>query len=415
MPKTALVNDISKVEFTLNNINWDFFPTGSANYNQISPFNCRKFHWLPATFVAEIPFTLIEVLSLPRAVVYDPFGGIGTTFFQAFLLDRIPFTTEIGKVSIDFIKSLFTLFDPDTDFKKLRFSIEEIFKNYDREKEYLKLISSDADFQKLKPWYHPDTLNQLSYLYLENNNCEDKSLECLIHISVSSLLKAVSSQDRGYGCIADNVYPKKEQMKEKDALILFRNHANILIKEIIMQFNKNDTHFLNHYQEILELNSIINHDIRIDPPIKNESVDLIVTSPPYPKMVDYVKSQRLSYYFFGYNIEADLKFEIGARYKRATRNALDNYLKDMNKANENISNKLKNGGYICYIMPTFDTDNQNNADRQKIVKKVMNNLENYGLKEELTLERIIPSRRRIHNVKWATLEKEKISIFSKSG
>jgi len=415
MSDSSLVHDISKVEFTLKKINWDFFPAGSISYSQISPFNCRKFHWLPATFVAEIPFTLIEVLSKPRAVVYDPFGGIGTTFFQAFLLNRIPLTTEVGKVPTEFIKSLFILFDPETDFEKLRLSIEKICANYDNGSKYIKEISSDADFHKLSPWYHEETLNQLAYLYLVNENCEVKSLKSLIHISVSSLLKTVCSQDRSYGCIADNVYPKKAQMKEKDALSFFKNHANSLIKEIKGQFNKNCSDFLKHYQEILVSNSIINHDIRIKPPIKNKSVDLIVTSPPYPKMVDYVKSQRLSYYFFGYNIDDDLKFEIGARYKRSKPDALDSYLKDMNLANENISNTLKDGGYLCYVMPAFDTDKQNNAERQQIVKKVMDNLKNFGLKEELSLERIIPSRHRLNNVKWATLEKEKISIYRKRG
>ena len=183
MSNTALVHDISKVEFTLKNINWDFFPAGSINYNQISPFNCRKFHWLPATFVAEIPFTLIEVLSKSRAVVYDPFGGIGTTFFQAFLLNRIPITTEVGKVSTDFIKSLFILFDPDTDFGKLRLSIGRICTNYDSKTRYIGQISPKADFHKLAPSYHPETFNQLAYLYLENENCEEKSLKSLIYIS----------------------------------------------------------------------------------------------------------------------------------------------------------------------------------------------------------------------------------------
>lgn len=415
MSDAALVHDISKVKFTLNSINWDFFPAGAINDNQISPFNCRKFHWLPATFVAEIPFTLIEVLSKPRAVVYDPFGGIGTTFFQAFLLNRIPITTEVGNVSTDFIKSLFILFNPETDFDKLQISVKTICANYNEKTKYLEKIPEDAPFQRLSPWYHNETLNQLGYLFLENEKCQEESLKALIHISISSLLKTVCSQDRSYGCIADNVFPKKEQMKEKDALSFFKNHANSLIKEIKGQLNKNSSDFHHNYHDILNSNSIIHCDIRNNPPITNKSVDLIVTSPPYPKMVDYVKSQRLSYYFFGYNIDDDLKPEIGARYKRAKPDALDSYLKDMNLANENISNKLKDGGYICYVMPAFDNDNKNNVDRQKIVKTVMDNLKDFGLKEEMKLERIIPTRRRLHNVKWASLEKEKISIYRKRG
>lgn len=415
MSNFASVNDISELKFTLKNINWDFFPTGSTYSTQISPFNCRKYHWLPATFIAEIPFTLVEVLSLPKAVVYDPFGGIGTTFFQAFLLNRIPITTEICKVSVNFIKSLFILFDPQTDFQKLKTAIKTIVTNYEKEKDYTQNISSNSQFFNLTPWYSSQTLNQLGYLFMEKNHSTDIFIESLISISVSSLLKSVSSQDRGYGCVADNVFPKKEQIKNKDAILLFKNNANNLIKNIESQHNLIGSSFSNHYYKIKELNSIIHQDIRKKSSIPSDSIDIVITSPPYPNMVDYIKSQRLSYYFFNYDINEDLPLEIGARFKRGKRDALQNYLTDMNIANENITNKLKNGGNICYIMPAFDTDNKNNFDRKNIVKKVLDNLDNFGLKKELTLERIIPSRHRLHNVKWATLEKENILIYRKGG
>lgn len=415
MSKPALVKDLEHEKFVLNNINWDFFPSGPINLNHVAPFNCRKHHWLPATFVAEIPFTLIEVLSLPNAVVYDPFGGIGTTFFQAFLLNRQPLTTEIGQVSVNFIKSLFILFDPETNFDLMRTRIQSIYANYDGKCNYSQQISSNSQFSNLQVWYSSETFNQIAYLYLENKNCENQSTQALIHISISSLLKAVCSQDRGYGCIADNVFPKKEQIVDKDVLSLFKKHAINLINEIEKQHKKLSSDTLKNYSRIDISKSIVHHDVRNELPFKTESIDMIVTSPPYPNMVDYIKSQRLSYYFFDYDLKADLNLEIGARYKRATRNSLENYLDDMNITNENVSDTLKNGGYICYVMPAFEEDKKNNVDRRKIVESVMENLKNFGLKKEMALERIIPSRRRLHNVKWATLEKENILIYRKRG
>jgi len=314
---------------------------------------------------------------------------------------------------VNYIKSLFLLFNPRTDFQELRTAITRICANYDKDENYIKNISSNSRFINLAPWYSSQTLNQLSYLFLERENSKNNYIAALISISVSSLLKTVSSQDRGYGCIADNVFPKKEQMKDKDALLLFKNSANSLIKDIESQHKKFESGLINHYHQINESNNIIHQDIRKKSSIQNNSVDLIITSPPYPNMVDYIKSQRLSYYFFNYNINEDLPLEIGARFKRGKSDALQNYLNDMNNANENITTKVKKEGYLCYIMPAFDTDNKNNLDRKMIVKKVLDNLESFGWQKEMTLERIIPSRHRLHNVKWATLEKENILIYKK--
>ena len=54
----ALVADLQKAKAVLENINWSFYPQVSVPKNTIYPFNCRKHHWFPATFIPEIPFTL---------------------------------------------------------------------------------------------------------------------------------------------------------------------------------------------------------------------------------------------------------------------------------------------------------------------------------------------------------------------
>ena len=55
--------------------------------------------------------------------------------------------------------------------------------------------------------------------------------------------------------------------------------------------------------------------------VPDNSVDLVITSPPYPNMTDYVTSQRLSYYFLGLGLAdksrlKDLDLEIGPRIRR---------------------------------------------------------------------------------------------------
>jgi len=76
-----------------------------------------------------------------------------------------------------------------------------------------------------------------------------------------------------------------------------------------------DSQFKDNYN-ILRQNTIIKGDIRNNDEIEEESIDLIVTSPPYPNMTDYVTSQRLSYYYLNLELKEDLNSEIGARIKR---------------------------------------------------------------------------------------------------
>jgi len=188
-----------------------------------------------------------------------------------------------------------------------------------------------------------------------------------------------------------------------------------IFKEYRYLYSKEYKHF---YEDIKKQETIFYEDVRVCTSISDESVDLIVTSPPYPNMSDYIKSQRLSYYFLEFDLskdfmKEDFMKEIGARSKRSRKNALQCYFEDMRKSLENISKKLKVGGYACFIMPVFTEDNKNNIERKLIVDKVMNSMLEYGLVQVDVYERILPSIRRSNNIKWATLEKEKIYIFRK--
>ena len=418
MDKKALVREINEVRSVLRNINWDFNQKIFFPPSGVKPFNCRKHHWFPATFVPEIPFTLIEVLTYPQAVVYDPFAGIGTTYFQSLLLCRRPLTTEISRVAIEYMQSLLVLFNPDIEHKILKEGIKNILTDFDPNKEYIRNVPESL-IKKLTPWYSNNVLNQLAFLFIKEANCQDNVLKSAMRISISTILRTASAQNRGWGCIADNVLPKKfqiEKSKNKNALYIFEKHINGLLKDISEHLKFVPMEYRQLYQHIKEQETIFHEDVRKCGRIPDESVDLVLTSPPYPNMSDYVKSQRLSYYFFGFDMNKDIIKEIGARSKRFRKNSLQCYLEDMQNSIKNISKKLKIGGYACFIMPIFTEDNKNNRERKIIVDKVMKGVVTEdGLLLVDEYERILPSIRRSHNIKWATLEKEKIYIFRKEG
>jgi DNA modification methylase len=410
----ALTKDAQNSKAILRNVNWDFYQRSVFSPEEMRPFKCSAHHWCPATFVPEIPFTLIEVLSLPNAVVYDPFAGVGTTYFQALLLNRKPLATEICKVSVEFMRALFRLFDPTIDLNKIKEKVQIIVAAYKYDTDYTSSEDKQISVDKLRPWYSSNTLNQLAFLFVEQARCRDESVRAAMWTSTSAILQSVSSQDRGWGCIADNVLPKEDKIKDKDALTSFNRHINRLLKDICEYLKYTQPGYDELYRDLSQQQTIFHNDVRECREILESSVDLVVTSPPYPNMTDYVNSQRLSYYFTGFDMANDWRLEIGARSRRQRKDALALYSEDMQHANEAIAKKLKRGGYACYVMPVFSADNDNSKNRRQIVQKIMSRLEDLDLIKEDEFERILPAIRRAHNAKWATLERERIYLFRKA-
>jgi len=421
--ESLLIKDFREIDNILENIDWNFSSRGGFTYKGVHPFDCRRHHWFPATFIPEIPFTLIEVLTHPDAVVYDPWAGIGTTYFQALLLGRRPLVAENCQVAVEFMKSLLILFNPKLDLANVKENVGSMVENFNPGIDYLQELRSDRShnvlIDELQKWYNPDTMNKLAYLFLMENSCRDLSLKAALRIAISAILKKVSSQDRGWGCIADNVIPKAKQIKNrcpKDVIQVFKTHVNRLLNDIQEHLKYVAPDYSRIYEDATRRESILHADIRCCRDVPDNSVDLVVTSPPYPNMTDYVKSQRLSYYWLGISFSGgknkDLDFEIGARNKRHLKDSLDRYFKDLQMCNEALFNEIVEGGYLCLVMPLFGTTNQNDTKRRMVIQRVISELEKYFMKEK-ELERIVPTIRRVHNIKWATLEREKIHIFRK--
>lgn len=416
--KNLLVDDIRRAKAVLRNINWNFYQRSAFAPHEVYPFNCRKHRWYPATFVSEIPFTLVEVLTLPNAVVYDPFAGIGTTYFQALLLNRKPLATEICCVAVEYMRSLFVLFSPKIDCDRLKANIEKTLGDFNGRKDYTSDVPKHVLIDRLRPWYSEKTLNQLCFLFSRAAASRNATVKAAMRISLSAILKTVSSQDRGWGCIADNMLPKQDQIKDKGVFDLFRKHMNVLLDDISGHLDCVIQGYNRIYRDLSAQQTIFHEDVRECENVPGNSVDLVITSPPYPNMTDYVTSQRLSYYFWGLDLiekkgVKDVGLEIGARSRRSRSDSLDCYFEDMQQANKAISAKIKQGGFACYVMPVFNTDNENNRSRRRIVQRVLSSMDQYDLIKEDEYERILPDKRRSHNIKWATLEREKIYLFKK--
>lgn len=396
-------NEIKK---RLSSINWNFDFTIDYGGDVLHPFNCRRYYSYPATFIPEIPYAMIEILSQKGDVVLDPFGGIGTTFIQALSLEREPVSFDINPIATNVCDTLYKLFDPSKNKNEIREQLLQLCEGYDSSKNYTTYISRQQ--KELRPWFEENTFNELSFLFEQFNKLKETVVHDVMKLILSSILVVLSSQNKGWAYIADNVKPKQEELKKKCVFEHYKTSVKNLLNDVVLHVTKLPDSFPNFYSKISKDRRVFN-DSLTDVDYKSETVDLIITSPPYPKMIDYVKSQRLSFNFTNIDFAHYIDKEIGARCRRSRRDCLPGYENDIKKINKKISDVLKKGGYFCVVLPDYDTKD----DRKEIINKIVEDYTNLGMNKIFEVNRYIPSHRRTLSIQWATLVNERIYVFQK--
>jgi len=83
----------------------------------------------------------------------------------------------------------------------------------------------------------------------------------------------------------------------------------------------------------------------------------------------------------------------------------------MKETNERIIERVKTGGYLAYLLPILDDDKD---ERKNIVEDVLIDVEAHGEIHKVDdYNRVIHPTQRAHNIKWTSLDEEKISLFQK--
>ena len=87
---------------TLNQVNWDFSDYSSQRF----PLDVNSMSWYPATFPPPIPKFLIALLTAPQNIVFDPFGGSGTTVIEAIKQNRPFLYNDLNPFVVDEVRNI---------------------------------------------------------------------------------------------------------------------------------------------------------------------------------------------------------------------------------------------------------------------------------------------------------------------
>lgn len=313
-----------------------------------------------ASFKPELPNFFIKLFCKDRTqVIMDPFAGRGTTILQANLLgfkaihnDLSPISHFIGKAR-QFIPSYDEFIDR---LNKINF--------YKKRKE-----PNLQEKEKFYPFYHPETFKEILNLrdeYLQNK--EDPVLRYIVFIALSRLYGHSDGFFSVYSFPQFSVSPeaqRKNNLKRKITPV-YKDIKSRIIKKYLQDHKDPlpELYKISKFNEYYQLNSTKMNFI------PDQSVDLIITSPPFLDKVDYKQDNWLRAWFLDLENEInELSFGI---YKN-----LEDWEEFMYKSIKEMNRIIKKSGRIVIEVGEIEYKKKMiylDEVIAKIVQKYFNNL-----------------------------------------
>ncbi len=348
---TTLINPKALQYFHINNslrerdesLDFKGVPASSGIYG-IHPY--------PAMFHFLVVRSLIERYSQIDDLILDPFMGSGVSCGEAIRLGRRfigydinPLACLIARVRMRFIP-LHTLLN----------AVERIIDEYPLNR------PSQVNVKNLHLWFQSSVIESLARLWTTIASISDSVIKDFFTVVFSDTIRKVSNTRYN----EFKLYRRKEPNGNTDVRRVFSDTA---IKYAILL--NEDGKFTQSKQETfnLQLGNILDG---INLP--DESVDLVVTSPPYGDSrttVAYGQFSRLSLQWIGLNEDVD-RVSLGSKAKTIKNdlpssqlyNHLDilseidsrraeevyGFYYDLYSAIRIIATKVKRGGYVCFVV-----------------------------------------------------------------
>jgi len=286
-----------------------------------SAYASHNFHAFPAKFPPQLPALFIERLTQPGDVVLDPMAGSGTTLVEAILAERIGVGCDIDPLALMISKVKTTPLDP--------FLIGKIGHRISEDAQRLLKENSD-DLWCIKSGWTPKTRDFVDYWFMPQtqlellalshviDDLENGSLHQFFRLIFSS---TIITKSGGVSLARDLAHTRPHRAKviynslgevlEGAAFIQEDNprlpHISKTISSPIKEFTKRLNKALEGVKllsRLKEAQTVLAQADAQSLPLASDSVDLIVTSPPYASnAIDYMRAHKFSLIWFGYPIE----------------------------------------------------------------------------------------------------------------
>jgi DNA modification methylase len=325
----------ARIARRVTEIDWSFTADDTA-------FLTHDLHPYPAKFIPQIPGHLIGLLSLPGELICDPFGGSGTTALEAVRLGRRALSADANPIAtlIGRVKTCNLDRGAAMDLHGIRCAIFARIAELSHDptrllEEQQRWIPPIPNMDK---WFPLSSRGELALLRSRIETMESPKAKDIACLALSRIVLGVSFQD------SETRYSSRpRKIAVGDTLKRFLAALDDIIRNVTRT------------QPVLRYGvcQFVTADARTLP-VKacgDNSVDLIVTSPPYGNANDYHLYHRFRLLWLGHDPGALAKVEIGSHLrhqKEAT--GFDAYLSEMTDAMRTMFRVLKPGRYAVLVV-----------------------------------------------------------------
>lgn len=281
-----------------------------------------------ACFKPQLAAFFIERMSSKGDKVLDPFMGRGTTLIEAAMRQRVPMGCDVNPISEILVRPRFN----PPDLEVVAAFLADLELDYDRE------INED-----LLVFYHRDTLRELMALRTHFLNASgDQILGWLQMVATSRLTGHSEGFFSVYSMPPNQAVSVKSQLRineRKNQIPPRRDVKGILLKKSKSLLSRLEEDDLQSLRRAGPKSLLLTQSADELSGIKDESIQLVVTSPPFLDVINYQSHNWLRCWFNGIDAKAVPIWQ----FRRA-----EDWQATMAKVFLELRRVVKSGGHVAF-------------------------------------------------------------------
>jgi len=354
------------------------------------------YHRYPAKFIPQIVSRLADKYTNEGDLIVDPFGGCGTTLVESKIMGRPSVGVDINPVAVLITKAKITPIDP-----------KKIEKTFIALKERLDAYSKDTkikapEHERIDYWFNPEEKRKLAFIFAKISKLKNQDVRDFFYCGFSNILKNCS------------IWLQKSNKPTRDFEKNPSDPIRTFYKQVKMMIRGNARFYeLSKEKNYLKIPSQVYCTDARTIPVKNSSVSLIVTSPPYVTSYEYADLHQLTALWMEYakDLSDFRKRFIGTSYHnkkdlvlnsviaekirnelsekdKKTAEEVSTYFSEMNQVFAEMKRMLKKGGKTCIVIGNTNLKGVEILNAEVFAEQ----LQNLGLKIVDIIKREIPSK-----------------------
>jgi hypothetical protein len=285
-----------------------------------------------ACFKPQLPRFFIERLTRPGDVVYDPFMGRGTTLLEAALLERVPWGCDANPLSLTLVAPRL---DPPT--------VGQVGQRL-RQIDFGAKAEAPED---LLVFYHPETLREIAALrrYLLERQA-DGSRDAVDHWIALVALNRLTGHSPGFFSVytlppnqATSVVAQRRINQRRNQVPPRRKVPDIILRKTGKLLSDCDEEVRKRLAAARSGARLVTAAAAETRELPQDSVRLVVTSPPFLNVVQYATDNWLRCWFLGID---------SAKVQLTITSKLELWQEAMTAVFRELRRILKPGGHVAF-------------------------------------------------------------------